>query len=154
MNVEPLETAEGAGFEGCRQLNVFLENRVGQLLRITRLFERQPIRILGLSVEGKVDCALLRMLVNDPDAALELCRHANLPVSQSEVLVVELPPGKRGIMTICAALISSEVNINYAYTVWATERNKPCLAIQVDSLIPAVRVLHHRQFCLVAQHEL
>lgn len=154
MSLEPLETAEGAEYEGCRQLNIFLENRLGQLLRVTRLLESQPIRILGLSVEGKVDCAILRMLVDDPDAAYRACSDAGIAATESEVIVVTLPPGKRGIITVCAALISGEININYAYTAWAAEEHKPCLAIQVDNLPQAVRALAHNNFKLLDQDEL
>jgi hypothetical protein len=154
MSMQPLETAEGAEHAACRQLNIFLENQVGQLLRVTRMLDSEPIRILGLSLEGKVDCAVLRLLVDDPDAAQQICSAARMAVSQSEVIVVELPSGKRGIITVCAALISSEVNINYAYTVWATKECRPCLAIQVDELGQAGKVLAQKKFRVLAQHEL
>jgi hypothetical protein len=154
MSLEPLETAEGSDYRACRQLTVFLENQVGQLLRIMRLLEGEPIRILGLSADGKVDCALLRMLVDDPDAARRVCSDGRFAVTESEVLVVELPPGKRGIMTVCAALISGEVNVNYAYTAWATEEHRPCLVIQVDQLSQACRVLALRKFRVLDQREL
>jgi len=154
MSVEPLETAEGAEHAACRQLNVFLENQVGQLLRVTRLLDSEPIRILGLSIEGKVDCAVLRLLVDDPDAAYDVCVGARIPVSQSEILVVELPPGKRGIITVCSALIAGEVNINYAYSAWATQASTPCLAIQVDPLTQAARILAAKKFRVLDQHEL
>lgn len=154
MALQPLETAEGSEHAACRQLNVFLENHVGQLLRVTRLLDSEPIRILGLSLEGKVDCAILRLLVDDPDAAHDLCRNAGMAVGQGELIVVELPPGKRGIITVCTALITGEVNINYAYTVWATKASVPCLAIQVDNLSQAAKVLASKKFRVLAQHEL
>ncbi|MFH1749091.1 MAG: hypothetical protein ABIG44_18830 [Planctomycetota bacterium] len=154
MSLEPLETAEGAEHAGCRQMTVFLENRLGQLLRITRLLQNEPIRIIGLSVEGKVDCAILRMLVDDPDAAYQIFSEDGMPVTEGEVLVVALPPGKRAILTVCSALIAGEININNAYTVWATERHLPCLAIQVDNLPQAVHVLEHKKFRIFSQDEL
>ena len=154
MSLEPLETAEGAEHIACRQLSVFLENHVGQLLRVTRLLEPEPIRILGVSLEGKVDCAVLRLLVDDPDAAHDICTRAGLAVTQSELLVVALPPGKTGIRTVCMGLIAGEVNINYAYTVWATDEGVPCLAIQVDNLPQAVKALAMNNFRVLAQDEL
>lgn len=154
MDVSPLETAEGSEHAACRQLSVFLENSVGQLLRITRLLEEQPIRILGVSAETKVDCALLRMLVDQPDAAHEVCAQSGLAVTQSEVLVVALPTGKRGILAVCVALLTGEVNINYIYSVCATTEHTPCLAIQVDNLAQATRVLAHQKFRMLSQDEL
>ena len=154
MSTEPLETAAGAEYQGCRQLNIFLENRVGQLLRVTRLLESEPIRILGLSVEGKVDLAILRMLVDDPDRACQICSDAGFAVTESDLVVVGLPPGKRAILAVCAALIAGEININYAYTAWATQERQPCLAIQVDNLVNAAKILSQKSFRVLDQDEL
>lgn len=154
MALEPLDTAEGAYYHGCMQLSIFLENRVGQLLRLTRLFEGETVHILGLSVTSAVDCAIVRMMVDTPDAAYRLLIDHGFPVSASDIVVVELPPGPRGIMTISRALISSEVNINYLYPLIATERQPACLAIQVDSLAQAATALNKAKFRVIDQDEL
>lgn len=154
MNVEPFQTAEGSGYPFCRQLSVFLENRVGQLLRITRLLEDEPIRILGVSADASVDCAIVRFLVSDPDLAHQILSDAHFAVSESEIIVVPLPAHRRAILAVCQALISGEVNINYLYTVWATEKSQPCLAIQVDDVQNAAVVLAAKEFGVLDQHEL
>lgn len=154
MSVEPFQTAEGSDYPYCRQLSVFLENRVGQLLRITRLLEDEPVHILGLSVDASVDCAILRMLVDDPDLAHQILADARFALSESEVLVLELPAGDRGILSVCTALISAEVNINYIYTVWPRHERQPCLAIQVDDIQSAIPVLHAKKFRVLHQGEL
>lgn len=154
MSFSPLETAEGGEFAGCRQLSVFLENRVGQLLRLTRLLDTEQVRILGLSVEGTVDCAIVRMIVSDPDLARDLFVRQGFAISECDMLVVELPEGRRAIMTICAALIGAEVNINYVYPVWADVKHGQALAVQVDNLAQAVTVLNERGFRIISQSEL
>jgi hypothetical protein len=151
---EPLETAQGGDFAGCRQLSVFLENRLGQLLRLTRIFEDGDVNILALSVEGSIDCAIVRLLVNDPDAAHKMLSDAGFPSSETEVVVVELPPGRRGIMVVCAALISGEININYLYPLIRGSDENPALAIQVDDLAGATNVLQARKFRVLQQFEL
>jgi hypothetical protein len=72
------------------------------------------------------------------------------------VLVVELPPGKRGIIAVCTALISGEVNINYTYPILSTHRHDrgPCLAIQVDNPQLAAAVLMAKDFRVLDQSEL
>ncbi len=154
MNVKPFETAEASDYPCCRQLSVFLENRLGQLLRVTRLLEDEPVHILGLSADASVDCAIVRMLVDDPDLAHQVLSDAQFAISESEIVVVEMPPGKRAIMTLCSALISAEVNINYIYTVWAGKEGRPCLAIQVDDVSNAIRVLQTNKFIVLQQNEL
>lgn len=154
MALEPLDTAAGSEFPLCRQLSVFLENRMGQLLRLTRLFDHTEISILALSVDGGVDCAIVRLLVNDPDTASDVLRDGRFATTVTEVLVVELPPGKRGIMTVCSALISGEININYVYPLLPGHTREACLAIQVDNLAQAAAVLTGKKFRVLDQSEL
>lgn len=154
MNAEPFQTAEGHDYPCCRQLSVFLENRLGQLQRVTRLLEDEPVHIIGLSVDASVDCAILRLLVDDPDLAQQILSDARFAFAVNEIIVVELPPGKRAIMTLCSALISAEVNINYVYTVWAGKEKLPCLAIQVDDVPTGIQVLRSNKFGVLHEQDL
>ncbi len=154
MALEPLDTAHGAGYPGCRQLSVFFENRVGQLLRLTRLFEGQDVHILGISVNDSIDCSVVRIMVDEPDEAEPLLTSAGFCVSSSDLVVVELPPGKRGILTLCQALIRGEVNIQYLYPLIATSTRPSCLAVHVDNLDAAYTTLSRSKFNVLHQHEL
>jgi hypothetical protein len=154
MSLEPLETASGSDFPLCRQLSVFVENRLGQLLRLTRLFEKDDLRILAVSVEGATDCAIVRLLVDDPDTAHETLSDAHFAVTETELLVVELPHGKRGIRSICEALIAGEINMNYIYPLFPNDKHDACVAIQVDDLPLAASVLGSKKFHLIDQSEL
>lgn len=127
---------------------------MGQLLRLTRLFDNTEISILALSVDGGIDCAIVRLLVTDPDAAVRMLREARFAVTETDVIVVELPPGKRGILTVCAALIAGEVNVNYTYALLTRGGRGNCLAIQVDNPAQATTVLTGRKFRVLDQHEL
>lgn len=154
MSIEPLETAYGSDYPCCQQLSVFLDNSVGQLLRLTRLLDGVDIRILALSVEGSIDCAIVRLLVDKPDEAARMITDAGFAVSESELVVVELPPGKRGILTACQALLTGEVNIHYTYPLLASRDGAAALAFQVDNHELAVSVLRSRRFQVLDQSDL
>ena len=81
MEIEPLGTAEAHDDPTIRQQSVFIENRVGQLLRLTRLFDQTDIRILAVSVVYSVDCAICRMILDDPDRAAEVLSQSGFHVS-------------------------------------------------------------------------
>lgn len=154
MALEPLETAESSDYPSCRQISVFLENRLGQLLRLTRLFEQAHVHILGISVEGSVDCAIVRLLFDDPDAAHKLLTQARFPLTETEVLVVELNV-RSGMMGVCQALISGEININYVYALLpGRKRQEACVAIQVEHLSQAATLLDAKGFRVLTQGEL
>lgn len=154
MSLEPFKTAEGSDYTGCRQLLIFLENQVGQLLRLTRVLDAEDVHILGITVEGSIDYAIVRMIVDDADAARRTISEANFVVTETDVLVVELPPGNRAILAVCAALISGEVSINYCYPMLASARHEAALVIQVDNMAQAITVFHSKRFNLLDQSDL
>ena len=65
-------TARGRDWPSVRQFNVFLENRLGALLNVVRRFETTDIRIVSLTVVDSADCAIVRMVLSDPERALEI----------------------------------------------------------------------------------
>ena len=109
MEVKPFETAEGYDTPTVRQQSVFIENRVGQLLRLTRLFDQTDTRILAVSVVYSVDCAIVRMILDDPDKGYEVLSDAGFQISETEMIVVSLPHGKRALLHTWAALLGAEI---------------------------------------------
>src|SRR5215470_224882 len=99
--VTPYATARGRDWPSVRQFNVFVENRVGNLLSVVRLFESNDIRIVSLTVVDSADCAIIRMVLSNPERALEIFEQARLPVTESDLLVVELPSGRQPLVQIC-----------------------------------------------------
>ncbi len=154
METEPLETAEASGFPTVRQLSVFVENRLGQLLHLAKLFDETQIHIVAVSVVHSVDCAVIRILVDDPDAATQLLRRGGFAFSEADMLVVLVPPGKRGLMTIYSALARAEVSIQYTYPLLIHPKGRPAIALQVDDLDMAVQTLETHHFQVLDQQGL
>jgi hypothetical protein len=147
------ETLEGEGFPVVRQVSVFLENRCGQLLRLTQALEDKEVKIVALSILDSVDFAVVRLMFDKPDDALQALRSAGFTVSVSELLVVVLPPGKRGLLAVWSALLSSEVNVAYAYTLSPLTAG-PAVALSVDNLEMAIDTLERKKFVLLSEADL
>ncbi len=154
MDIEPLGTAEAQGIPTVRQQSVFIENQVGQLLRLTRLFDQTDIRILAVSVVYSVDCAICRMILDDPDRAYDIMAGARFQVSEAELLVVALPPGKRALLHTWLALLRGEVNIHYTYPLLVRPSGAAAIAVLPDNLEQAVTVLREERFHLLDQADL
>jgi hypothetical protein len=152
--MEPFETAEAQGTPGVRQLSTFLDNRVGQLHMLTRAFDGTRVHILALTIISSVDCAIVRLLVDKPDEAEQILRRQGFPVSRSELLVVEIPPGSTGLLTICQALLSGEVNIHYAYPLLSRPNGRPALALLVDDMETSATILQEKNFRLLDEPDL
>jgi hypothetical protein len=69
-------TSRARDWPSVRQFNVFLENRVGALLNVVRRFETTDIRIVSLTVNDLADCAIIRIVLSDPERGLEIFQQA------------------------------------------------------------------------------
>ena len=154
MALEPFETAQAHSTPTVRQQSVFIENRVGQLLRLTQLFDRTDIRILAISVVYSVDCAICRMILDDPDKGYEILTRAGFQVSDAELIVVSLPHGKRALLHTWAALLGAEISIHYTYPLLIRPKGNAAIAVVPDDIEAAVRILRERKFEVLDQEEL
>jgi hypothetical protein len=146
-------TARGRDWPSVRQFNVFLENRVGALLDVVRRFETTDIRIVSVMVVDLADCAITRIVLSDPERALEIFRQAKVPVTESDLLVVQLPPGHQPILEICKALLLAEVNIHYAYPILVGPQGSAALALHVESHETAALTLDRQGFTLFTEND-
>src|SRR5947199_5276773 len=127
-------TARGRDWPSVRQFNVFLENRLGKLLDVVKRFETSDNHIVSLTVVDSADCAIIRIVLSDPERALEVFRQANLPFTESDLLVVQLPEGTQPVLQICKALLEAEINIHYAYPLLVGPAGFPALALRVEDI--------------------
>ena len=154
MATEPIHASYASGYPTVTQLSVFLQNRLGELLRLTRLFDDTEVHILALSVVNSFDCAIVRMIVDDPEKAHEVVTEAGFSVSLSEILVVVLPPGKRALLQTWAALLGAEVNVAYTYALLCNPGGQSALAVQAENLELATGTLKQKGLTVLDQSDL
>lgn len=145
------ETARGRDWPSVRQFNVFLENRLGALQNVVRRFETSDNRIISLMIIDSADCAIIRIVLSDPERAREVFEQANLPITESDLLVVQLPEGPQPLLQICKALLQAEINVNYAYPLLVEPQGNPALAIHVEDHENAAQMLLKLGFVLFTE---
>ena len=151
----PPQTLSGAGFEltRVRQFTVFLDNRVGRLGTLVRALE-EISRVVALSIEESADSALVRLICSEPDRAREALQHDGFSFGESELLAVELPRRtKQPLLAVCAALLTAEINIHYAYPLLFRPHG-PALALYVEDPTLAAQILIRKGFTLIGESDL
>jgi hypothetical protein len=147
-------TARGRDWPSVRQFNVFLENRLGALLDLVRHLESTDLRIISITVVESADCAIIRMVLSDPERALEIFQLAGIPVTESDLLVVQLPDGPQPILAILKALLAAEINVHYAYPLLVGPYGHAALALHVEDHETAVNTLAAKGFVLFTEQDL
>ena len=138
-----------------KQLSFFLPNRLGALLRATRGLESNNVKICSVSILDAADHAVVRMVVDRPSMALKALRDEGYNVFETELLGVTLPVEKGiGIRKVLSALLLAEVNIHYVYSLMVQAGAHPVLALHVDDMRAAEKVLRDQGLELIGQDEL
>jgi hypothetical protein len=149
-----LATARGRDWPSVRQFNVFLENRVGALLDLVRRFETTDVRIISVSIIDTSDCAIIRLVLSDPERAYEILKAAKLMFTESDLVVVALPDGRQPILRICKSLLTAEIGIDYAYPLLAGPHGDRALALHVEDHETAVQLLQKSGFRIFSERDL
>src|SRR5438309_7732377 len=149
-----LATARGRDWPSVRQFNVFVANRLGGLADVVRRFETTDIHIVSLTVVDSADCAIIRIVLSDPERALEIFHQAKLPITESDLLVVQLPEGQQPLLQICKALLVAEINVDYAYPLLVGPYGRAALALHVEDHESASQTLSRQGFTLFTEGDL
>ena len=147
-------TARGRDWPSVRQFNVFVENRLGNLLSVIRRFETSDNRIVSLTIVDSADCAIIRIVLSDPERAVEVFQQAGLQFAESDLLVVALPEASQPVLQICKALLTAEINIHYAYPLLIGPQGRAALALHVEDHENAAQMLERMGFVLFTENDL
>lgn len=154
MAIQPFETAEAHSSPTVTQLSVFLDDRVGQLLHLTQMFDGSNVHILGLSVTNLVDCAIVRMIFDDPDEAGVILTDHRFQVKETELIVVCVPEGPRGLINLWSAMLKAEINVHYTYALMGLSHGRPAVAVHADNLTLACDAFKRQRLVVLDQSDL
>ena len=137
-----------------KQFSVFLENKVGALLNLTHTLGEANIHICGLSVVDTADSSVVRMVVDDPDHCREVLHEAQIPGSESSLVVAELPRGPEKLDGVLQHLVAAEVNVQYTYSLMIRPHDKALLAMHCEDPEFARDVLTKAGHSVLAQKDI
>jgi hypothetical protein len=147
-------TARGRDWPSVRQFNIFLANRLGAMLSVVRRFETTDNHIIAMTVIDSADCAIIRMVLSDPERAYEVFEQGKIAFTESDLLVVTLPEGPQPILQICKALLGAEISIHYAYPLMIGHAGRAALALHVEDIDTAAAHLQQIGFTLLSENDL
>ncbi len=149
------ETTEDQASLRIRQLSIFLENRLGALLGVTRVLEAQNINLCALSITDAADHAVVRVVVDRPSLASAALQAEGYHILESDLLGVALPAARvGGFRKVLTALARAELNVHYVYAVVSQGAASAVLALYVEDMDRAARTLVECGMTLVSQDDL
>lgn len=124
-----------------KQISVFVENKAGQLRKITKILRDEKIDIRAFSVADTVEFGILRLIVSTPDKAVELLRNAGLTAQVTEVLVAVMKDRIGAFDEIVSYLAEENIDVQYVYSFIGEIAATGRVAIRTDNMEGAYEAL-------------
>lgn len=137
-----------------QQLSIFMENKPGQLVQVTKALAEANIDIRAMSLADTKDFGIVRMIVSDCAKAQEVMREKGFMSTITKVMCIALndQPGGLGAVTQCLA--EAEVNIDYLYACITVIGKDAYIVMHVDDETKACAVLEKNGIRMVSTEEL
>ena len=123
------------------QISVFLENKSGRLAELTRVLADNDINIRALCVAETIDYGVLRLIVSDPERAKKALTDSGFTVTETGVLVAEIPDRPGGLARAIERLAAGGLNIEYVYAFVTSSGESAFVVFRLEGVDEAARIL-------------
>lgn len=123
------------------QLSVFLVNKPGVLGQVCDLLAKARINITALTMMDSSEHGVLRLVVDDPARARQALSKINVPMTETEVLCVDMDDHPGAMADVCRMLGEAHINIGYAYCTTGARGGRATGVLKVADSKKALKVL-------------
>jgi hypothetical protein len=133
------------------QFSVFLVNKPGVLAQVTRALAEEKLNIIAMTLVDSQEHGVLRFVAENEEVARQVVRKLGLPMTETEVLVLELSNRPGALAGVAGLLGESHININYAYVTSGAAGGRTTGVFKVADLNKSIKLLKgtgakHKEF--------
>ncbi len=133
-----------------QQLSIFLENKPGQLVRVTQTLKEAQIDIRAMSLADTKDFGIVRMIVSETDKAQEVMRENGFMSTITKVMCIAMDDHPGGLSKITELMAQADVNIDYLYACITEIGKNAYIVMHVDKEATAEKVLQEAGIKMVS----
>lgn len=115
-----------------KQISVFIENKAGRLANVISALAAQGIDTRALSLADTTNFGVLRLIVDQPEKALEALKAGNFAVSTTDVVAVMVPDVPGGLAKVLDKFTELDIDIEYMYAFIGKESEKAIVILRID----------------------
>ena len=127
------------------QIAVFLENRTGRLLSLSKALSDTGIDLVSLNIADTSDFGIVRMITSDNEKAAKALKEAGFVVKQTELVSIEVDDTPGGLTKVLEALGDSDVDIEYLYSYAKSNSSKASILFKTSDIEKANKILKNKK---------
>lgn len=124
-----------------KEFSVSLVNKPGVLAGVLKALSKAKVNGVAMTLADSGDRGVLRLVVDQPLAAEKVLSKLNVPVTATDVLLIELDNSPGAMADVAGKLAQEHINICYAYCTSGARGGRTTGIINVENLAKAMKIL-------------
>ena len=137
-----------------KQLTVFVQNKRGTVVSVTKILSENNINLRALSVAETQDFGILRLIVSDEKAAEKVLSENGYIIKVIDVVGVKIgdEPGK--LSEALDVLDKADINVEYLYAFMARTEKHAYVVLRVEDNGVAEKALSAAGFKMISEADI
>ena len=131
------------------QISIFLENKTGRIAEITKILAEADVNIRALSLADTSDFGVLRLIVDNNQAAETALKQHDITMGKTSVVAVEVEDAPGGLHRIMSMIADASLNVEYMYAFIHPKTDHAVMIFKFDKLDEAVDVLRQNNVTVI-----
>ena len=132
-----------------KQVSIYAENKKGTMQDITGILLEENINILGSVTNDSAEYGIIRMVVSEPEKAVQALEKAGYLCRMQDVLGVEVEDEVGNLHKLLVALSESNISVDYIYLSFNRESGKPVMVIHTEDIEEVEMCVSSKGFSLL-----
>ena len=137
-----------------KQLTVFVENKQGTLVSITKTLSEHNMNMRALSIAETQDFGMLRLIVNDTATAEKILTDEGYLIKVNDVVGVKIGDAPGKLSAALGVLDEKKINMDYLYAFMSRTEKHAYVVIRVEDNVSAEKALEDAGFKLVTEKDI
>lgn len=137
-----------------KQLSIFVENKPGRLLAITKALAENGINLSALSVADTTDFGIARLIVSDIEKAREVLKEIGVISKVTEVIAIYIDDTVGGLNSVLDHISDAGISIEYMYAFLGRTTGKALMIIKPEKAENTIEVLKKNGVKIATEDEI
>ena len=137
-----------------KQLTVFIQNKKGTVVSVTEILAKNNINLRALSIAETQDFGILRLIVNDEEAAEKVLRENGYLIKVIDVVGVKIGDAPGKLTAALDVLDKANINVEYLYAFMARTEKHAYVVLRVEDNEEAESILTSAGFKMISEADI
>ena len=137
-----------------KQLTVFIQNVKGTVVSVTNILSKNNINLRALSIAETQDFGILRLIVNDAEAAEKVLAESGYLIKTIDVVGVKIGDAPGKLTEALDVLDKADINVEYLYAFMARTERHAYVVLRVEDNTVAETALTSAGFKMISEADI